>query len=77
MFTIGLSFDKIKESALNYIINNMATLFSEDKDLFALYRNHPKRYDMLVEVLRRKARRSVRLERSKLASGKFIFSIKD
>ncbi|KAF9358338.1 hypothetical protein BGX26_001995 [Mortierella sp. AD094] len=55
LFTIGCSFDKIKESALNYIVDNMATLFTKDKDSFEQYKNHPRCYEMLVEVIRRKA----------------------
>ncbi|KAF9401824.1 hypothetical protein BGX21_000462 [Mortierella sp. AD011] len=56
LFTIGCSFDKIKESALDYIVSNMATLFAEDKDSFAQFKDHPRCYEMLVEVIRRKAK---------------------
>ncbi|KAF9114088.1 hypothetical protein BGX27_000141 [Mortierella sp. AM989] len=55
LFTIGCQFDKIKESALEYIVRNMATLFQKGKDPFAPYKDHPKCHEMFVELIHRKA----------------------
>ncbi|KAF9358333.1 hypothetical protein BGX26_001990 [Mortierella sp. AD094] len=54
LFTTGCSFYKIKDSGLNYIVDNMTSLFSKGKDPFALYKNHPECHDMMIEIFHRK-----------------------
>ncbi|KAG0006204.1 hypothetical protein BGZ80_002541 [Entomortierella chlamydospora] len=55
LFTTGCSFDRIKEAALNYIVGNMTTLFPKGKDPFAPHKNHPKCYELMIEIFHRKA----------------------
>ncbi|KAI8596143.1 hypothetical protein EDD21DRAFT_422980 [Dissophora ornata] len=55
LFNIGSSFHKVKESALDYIVENMESLVLEGKDPFEPYRLHPKCHDLMVEAMRRRA----------------------
>ncbi|KAF8933524.1 hypothetical protein BGZ58_006276 [Dissophora ornata] len=55
LFNIGSSFHKVKESALDYIVENMESLLLEGKDPFEPYRLHPKCHDLMVEAMRRRA----------------------
>ncbi|KAG0350657.1 hypothetical protein BGZ54_003695 [Gamsiella multidivaricata] len=58
LFTIGCSFEKVKESALDYLVKNMATLVVDGSDPFEPYERHPKCHSFMLELMRRKAKRA-------------------
>jgi hypothetical protein len=47
---------EIKEAAMVTIVKNMGTLLNEDKDPFLPYRNHPDLPDLLIQIMRLKAK---------------------
>ncbi|KAG0303198.1 hypothetical protein BGZ98_006900 [Dissophora globulifera] len=53
LFTIGGSFDNVKDSAMDFIVDKMRVVL-EGEDPFAAYKNHPDAFEFLVELLRRK-----------------------
>ncbi|KAG0006205.1 hypothetical protein BGZ80_002540 [Entomortierella chlamydospora] len=55
LFTIGNSFLEVKESALDFIIQNMTLIFPKGKDPFAEYKSHPMCHELLIEIINRKA----------------------
>ncbi|KAF8933523.1 hypothetical protein BGZ58_006275 [Dissophora ornata] len=56
LFNVGSCFDKVKESALDYIVQNMVSLVVDGKDPFESYKYHPECHDLMVEVMRRRAK---------------------
>ncbi|KAG0347276.1 hypothetical protein BGZ54_004951, partial [Gamsiella multidivaricata] len=57
LFTIGCSFEKVKESALDYLVENMATLVVDGgSDPFEPYETHPKCHSFMLELMRGKAK---------------------
>ncbi|KAG0322760.1 hypothetical protein BGZ99_003148 [Dissophora globulifera] len=55
LFTVGNTFGKIKDTAMDFIVEKIGSVVLEDKEPFAAYRNHPDAFDFLVELVRRKA----------------------
>ncbi|KAF9174453.1 hypothetical protein BGX21_000467 [Mortierella sp. AD011] len=55
LFTIGDSFPEVKESALDFIIQNMALIFPKGKDPFTKYKRHPMCHELLIDIISRKA----------------------
>ncbi|KAF9194264.1 hypothetical protein BGZ51_000424 [Haplosporangium sp. Z 767] len=58
LFKVGTQCDEIKQEALNFIACNMESLFldNEDKDPFLSYRSHPSYHELLIELIRIKAK---------------------
>ncbi|KAI8596142.1 hypothetical protein EDD21DRAFT_14728 [Dissophora ornata] len=58
LFNIGCCFDNVKESALDYIVENMRPLMSGGKDPFEPYKFHPECHNLVMEVMRRRDRKA-------------------
>ncbi|KAG0352422.1 hypothetical protein BC939DRAFT_464462 [Gamsiella multidivaricata] len=58
LFTVGSKFEKVKESALDFLANNMSELMLENKDPFSSFQYHPDCYSNLVELMRRKSKKA-------------------
>ncbi|KAG0313249.1 hypothetical protein BGZ99_009009 [Dissophora globulifera] len=61
LFSIGGSFDKVKDSAMDFIVDKMGVVL-EGEDPFAAYKSHPDAFEFLVELLRRKTTKSARTD---------------
>ncbi|KAG0330363.1 hypothetical protein BGZ99_004733 [Dissophora globulifera] len=56
LFRLGGQFDDIKEATIDYIVKNMASIFSQhDGKPFAPFKSHPQCCDFMSEVMQRKA----------------------
>ncbi|KAF8927150.1 hypothetical protein EDD21DRAFT_376070 [Dissophora ornata] len=56
LFGVGSCFDKVKEEAMNYIVTNMESIMKEGKDkTFAPYKDHPYCFDVMFELMERRA----------------------
>ncbi|KAG0303199.1 hypothetical protein BGZ98_006901 [Dissophora globulifera] len=55
LFTIGSTFDKVRDAAMDFIVDKMGSVVLKDKKPFAAYKNHPDAFEFLVELLARRA----------------------
>ncbi|ORZ09067.1 hypothetical protein BCR41DRAFT_372977 [Lobosporangium transversale] len=54
LFNVGQKYKDIKLEAIDYIANMMGSLFNQERDPFAPYKDHPSCYELMVEVMRHK-----------------------
>ncbi|KAG0326396.1 hypothetical protein BGZ99_009636 [Dissophora globulifera] len=54
LFSIGCNFDKVKNAAMDFIVDKMASMVLGDKEPFASYKDHPDAFGFLVELMRRR-----------------------
>ncbi|KAF8927151.1 hypothetical protein BGZ58_010592 [Dissophora ornata] len=55
LFNTGPCFDKTKESAMQFVVKNMASMVKDGKEPFTLYKDHPDCYRVMFEVMRQRA----------------------
>ncbi|KAG0289637.1 hypothetical protein BGZ98_003766 [Dissophora globulifera] len=54
LFSVGCRFEKVKNAAMEFIVEKMASMILGDKEPFALYKDHPDAFGFLVELMRRR-----------------------
>ncbi|KAI8600839.1 hypothetical protein EDD21DRAFT_415476 [Dissophora ornata] len=55
LFNTRPCFEKTKESAMQFVVKNMASMVKDGKEPFTLYKDHPDCYRVMFEVMRRRA----------------------
>ncbi|KAG0303202.1 hypothetical protein BGZ98_006904 [Dissophora globulifera] len=64
LFTAGSSFDKVNETAMDFMLDKMESVVLEDKEPFAANRSHSDTFDFLTELLFRKAPNSMAIDKT-------------
>ncbi|KAG0326395.1 hypothetical protein BGZ99_009635 [Dissophora globulifera] len=54
LFSVGCHFEKVKNAAMDFIVEKMASMVLGDKEPFASYKDHPNAYDFLMDLMRRR-----------------------
>ncbi|KAF9437465.1 hypothetical protein BGZ76_000615 [Entomortierella beljakovae] len=53
LFNSGMSSSKVKEAALNFIVENMTEMVTKGDNPFNLFKDHPDCHDYMFEIMRR------------------------